>query len=162
MEPIRKLQGTKTYLSPLTPEHAPLWYRWHNHLDSALLSSCPGLRSSGTEASLRGTIETFVKNKWSLFLIVDASTDEPIGWCGLVRIEQVARRAMLAILIGETGYWGKGYGEEATRLLLDFGFNLLNLNSVELIVNEENARAIRCYEKVGFQVVGRRRQSSSP
>jgi RimJ/RimL family protein N-acetyltransferase len=45
------------------------------------------------------------------------------------------------------------------RLLLDYGFNLLNLNSVMLGTFAFNRRAIHCYERVGFRVVGRRRQA---
>ena len=45
------------------------------------------------------------------------------------------------------------------RLLLDYGFNLLNLNSVMLGTFAFNQRAIRCYERVGFKVIGRRRQA---
>lgn len=62
---------------------------------------------------------------------------------------------MLAALIGEKSEWSKGLGQDALRLLLDYGFNILNLNSIELIVHEDNVRAIRCYEKLGFQVMGR-------
>jgi len=34
MANVRKLEGEKTYLSPLTLEHASLWYRWHNDLET--------------------------------------------------------------------------------------------------------------------------------
>jgi len=66
---------------------------------------------------------------------------------------------MLGIVIGEKGYWGKGYGQDAVRLLLDYGFNLLNLNSVMLGTFSFNQRAIHCYKKVGFKEIGRRRQA---
>jgi len=54
---IKKLVGEKTYLSPLTPEHAALWYRWHNDMETALLAASPGHRSPGTEAEYRETID---------------------------------------------------------------------------------------------------------
>ena len=66
---------------------------------------------------------------------------------------------MLGMVIGEKSYWDKGYGQEATKLLLDFAFNLLNLNSIMLGTFSFNERAIRCYEKVGFKEIGRRRQT---
>jgi len=90
---------------------------------------------------------------------VDLATDRPIGWCGFFGRDTANRRAVLSALIGEKEYWGKGFGEDALRLLLNFGFQLLNLHSVELIVYENNPRAQRCYEKLGFQVVGRKRQA---
>ena len=70
-----------------------------------------------------------------------------------------SRRAVLSTMIGERDYWGKRYGESALRLLIGYGFHIVNLNSIELVVHEDNARARRCYEKVGFQAVGRERQA---
>ena len=66
---------------------------------------------------------------------------------------------MLGIAIGEKEYWGQGYGTEATRLLVDYGFNLLNLNSIMLGAFVFNERAIACYKKVGFKEIGWRRQA---
>ncbi len=50
-------------------------------------------------------------------------------------------------------------GQEAIRLLLDYAFNLLNLNSVMLGTFAFNERTIACYRKVGFREIGRRRQA---
>jgi RimJ/RimL family protein N-acetyltransferase len=66
---------------------------------------------------------------------------------------------MLGIVIGEKSRWGQGYGQEAVKLLLDYGFSLLNLNSVMLGTFSFNQRALRCYEKVGFKMIGRRRDA---
>jgi RimJ/RimL family protein N-acetyltransferase len=77
----------------------------------------------------------------------------------LFAVDSVNRHAMLGIFIGEEAYRGRGYGPEAIRLLLDYGFNLLNLNSVMLGVMSFNQRAVRCYEKVGFREIGRRREA---
>jgi RimJ/RimL family protein N-acetyltransferase len=156
---VEKLVGEKTYLTPLALEHAVLWHRWHSDLETALLAASPGHRSPGSEGEFREVIETFIKRKWHPFLIVESESDEPVGWCALVRVDPIARRAELAALIGEKSRWAKGLGSDALRLLLDDGFTLLNLNSIELIVHEDNARAIRCYEKLGFQVVGRKREA---
>jgi RimJ/RimL family protein N-acetyltransferase len=74
-------------------------------------------------------------------------------------VDLVNRTGMLGIVIGEKSRWDQGYGEEAVNLLLDYGFNLLNLNNVMLGTFSFNKRAIRCYEKVGFKLVGRRREA---
>jgi RimJ/RimL family protein N-acetyltransferase len=44
-------------------------------------------------------------------------------------------------------------------LLIDFGFNYLNLNNIMLKVFAFNERAINCYKKAGFKEIGRRRQA---
>ncbi len=75
----------------------------------------------------------------------------PIGICGLNAIDWHVRKAPLGIVIGEPEQWGHGYGTLALTLLLRFGFGELNLNRIELEALDDNPRAIRCYEKVGFQ-----------
>ena len=44
-------------------------------------------------------------------------------------------------------------------MLLDYSFNILNLNNIMLNVYAFNTRAIRCYRKIGFKEIGRRRQA---
>jgi RimJ/RimL family protein N-acetyltransferase len=60
--------------------------------------------------------------------------------------------------VGEREYWGRGYGTEAMRLVLQFAFQELNLHRVSLGVFAYNERAIRSYEKAGFRIEGRLRQ----
>jgi RimJ/RimL family protein N-acetyltransferase len=67
--------------------------------------------------------------------------------------------AEMGIAIWNKQYWSKGYGTEAIRLLLGYGFNFLNLHSIFLIVNEDNPRAIKTYEKVAFKYTARHRES---
>jgi RimJ/RimL family protein N-acetyltransferase len=55
--------------------------------------------------------------------------------------------------------FGKGYGTEATRLVLDFAFGALGLHRVGLDVADYNPRARRVYEKCGFVAEGVRRDA---
>ena len=66
---------------------------------------------------------------------------------------------MLGLFIGEAEQRGKGYGTEAIRLILDYGFNILNLHNVMLLVHADNTNGLMCYKKVGFKEVGRRREA---
>jgi RimJ/RimL family protein N-acetyltransferase len=74
-------------------------------------------------------------------------------------MDQVNRTAECGMFIGNKEYWDKGYGEEAANLLLDYAFNILNLNSLMLRVYSFNRRAIRYYEKCGFRKIGKRRKA---
>lgn len=64
----------------------------------------------------------------------------------------------LGIAIGDPANRGKGYGSEATRLLLDFAFRELNLHRIQLTVFAYNEAAIHLYEKLGFKREGAHRQ----
>ncbi len=83
-----------------------------------------------------------------------------IGSCGFHDVDWRNRSGEVAILIGARDYWGHGYGTDAMQTLVAWGFYTLNLNRVHLHVFEDNLRAIRCYEKVGFQLEGRLRQAN--
>lgn len=80
-----------------------------------------------------------------------------MGHCNLMMIDNVARKAELAIVMPREHH-SKGYGGEAIRLLLMFAFDQLNLNRVFLKVHQNNARAIALYERCGFVHEGRLRQ----
>jgi RimJ/RimL family protein N-acetyltransferase len=81
-----------------------------------------------------------------------------IGFCGLSHRDPFAATAELGITIGDKAYWGKQYGREAIRLLLDYGFDLLNLRRIYLRVHGRNERGIRAYRACGFVEEGRLRE----
>jgi RimJ/RimL family protein N-acetyltransferase len=99
---------------------------------------------------------------------IDAQPPDPgglgpwvhIGSCGFHELDWRHRVAELGILIGPPDYWGRGYGTDAVRTLCGWGFNELNLHRIWLRVFADNERAQRCYEKAGFVVEGRMRESN--
>lgn len=156
MKYFKKLVGAKVYLSPINSDDAEVFTKWVNDLEiSILMSSASSIYSLDKEKEF---LENVSKNGHS-FAIVDIESDKIIGTCGLMNVNHIFRKAELGIFIGEKEYWGKGYGTEATELLLDFAFNILNLNSIMLIVNSFNERAIKSYEKCGFKLIGKRREA---
>jgi RimJ/RimL family protein N-acetyltransferase len=81
-----------------------------------------------------------------------------IGHCALFQFDAAARTCSLGITIGDKDYWGRGYGRDAVRLLLDYAFRLRNVRRVHLSVNGANERALRAYLACGFVEEGRLRQ----
>ena len=90
-------------------------------------------------------------------VIAEKSGKRYLGQCALTRVDQTARHAELAIVMAPDSA-GRGYGREAVRLLLDYGFRQMNLNRVYLRVYAENERAVRCYQACGFREEGRQRE----
>jgi RimJ/RimL family protein N-acetyltransferase len=152
------LIGTKIYLRPLEYSDAPQLTTWINdpEVTRTLLAYRP--MNLQTEQEF---IDRMYRSEDDLVVgIVVRQTDQLIGVTGLHRIDWRNRHAALGILIGAKGEWGKGYGTEATSLLVDHAFATLNLNRVWLHVYEFNTRAVRAYEKVGFQKEGLLRQET--
>lgn len=80
-----------------------------------------------------------------------------LGEVVLNNIDQINRSANFRIALASEKLFGKGYGTEATRLIIDFGFQSLKLHRIELEVYDFNPRAQHVYEKVGFVREGIRR-----
>jgi len=81
--------------------------------------------------------------------------DQLIGFIGFDGLNWTDRDTYVAIGIGEKDCWSKGYGSDAMRVMLRYGFSELNLHRVSLSVFEFNPRGIRSYEKCGFKHEGR-------
>lgn len=76
-----------------------------------------------------------------------------VGMVELVEINHIHRRAEFQIIIDPT-HQGQGYASTAAKLAMDYGFSVLNLYKLSLIVDKENKKAIHIYSKLGFQVEG--------
>ena len=86
-------------------------------------------------------------------------TGRLIGSCAFSQVDGENGSAMYHITIGEKDTWGRGYGTEATQLMLDHAFGTLGLHRIALSVFEFNERAIRAYTACGFLTEGRAREA---
>ena len=105
--------------------------------------------------------EEHLKKGDILFIIelVRAAALESIGTVGLTNIDWRNRTAEFGrFMIPGVKYHRKGYGRKAMDLILDYGFNHLNLHRIYLDVLESNFIAINLYEKIGFEVEGVKRK----
>ena len=82
-----------------------------------------------------------------------------MGEAGLHDIVHFDRHCELGIGIARD-FWGKGFGQDAVRTLVDYAFEHLNMNRVELYVLADDARAVGAYRKAGFVEEGRLRQKA--
>ncbi|HNB53667.1 MAG TPA: GNAT family protein [Anaerolineales bacterium] len=83
-----------------------------------------------------------------------------IGSTSLFDFDWRVRKAEFGIMLGDKSIWNQGYGTEVTRLMLQHGFETLNLNRIELKVFSTNPRAQRAYEKAGYLLEGIQRQAN--
>lgn len=83
----------------------------------------------------------------------------PIGNAGLHRVSLQHLTAEMGLVLGEREYWGQGLGSEAVKLVLDYGFTGLGLESIHLRVYPFNQRALRCYQGAGLKPAGRLRRA---
>jgi len=157
MKYYKKFIGDRLYLSPMNPNDVEKYVEW---ISSPIVSDGMGNTSNILTESLdKEFIEKALKNGDKCFAIILLKNDELIGNCSIYRENDNARVAELGIFIGDEKFRNNGYGQEALNLLLDYGFNYLNLNSVYLSVFSFNDVAINCYKKIGFKEAGRLREN---
>jgi RimJ/RimL family protein N-acetyltransferase len=154
---ILNIIGERVALGPTRPDLLPLYMAWENDFEVTLLDmgmpkpwSQPRFEAAAAEARSSGE---------ERFLIYERAAMRPIGTTVLSGIDFRSGTADFGICIGEKECWGKGYGTEATRLTLDYGFTALGLHNIMLAVAGYNERAIRTYQRAGFREMGRRREA---
>jgi diamine N-acetyltransferase len=155
-EPILNVRGDLVALGPLRRDLIPTYARWVNDLDT--LRTIGVLPAPLTIQGEEAWYDAAIKGDARVFTIYERATLDPIGTCDLRDIDHLNRTATIGMLIGERSARGKGYGTEASRLLLDVGFTVLGLHSIWLTVFSFNLAGQRCYAKAGFREVGRRRE----
>ena len=158
MKFFKKLVGDNIYLSPQYADEEIIekFTEWLNDFETTdYTGKSASLISIEDEKKYFGN----PKENDRVFFIVRLEDDKLIGTIGLHNIDNVNRRATLGIFIGDKSGRNKGYGTEAIRLIIEFGFKYLNLNNINLDVMEFNERAIACYKKCGFKEYGRRRKA---
>lgn len=87
------------------------------------------------------------KDRLSFMIEVEGT---PIGNISIFEIDHIHRTATTGTMIGDKGYWGKGYGTEAKMLLLDYAFNVLNLRKIKSEVFVFNERSVAYAKKCGY------------
>jgi RimJ/RimL family protein N-acetyltransferase len=150
------IRGTKTCLRALEHDDLARFVRWINDPETRRFLA---MRFPLSMTEEEEWWENLPNRKNDHIFAIEAEDGTHIGNIGLHSVERENRRAMIGIMIGEKGYWGQGYGTDAIKAMLGWAFNYLNLNRVYLTVYAYNERAIRSYEKCGFQHEGTMRQA---
>ena len=138
------------------PAFFPHWnnYRLRQYLPTPLPSSPDDMKEYIQLAN-----ESFSKRKGFTFGIETLDTKTLVGIVNLVNVSWISHNAEVGTLaIFDAEGWGKGYGSDAMRVLLDMAFSVLNLHSVYLWVAGFNKRAIKFYERIGFVNTGKIRE----
>ncbi|MFA6376238.1 MAG: GNAT family protein [Candidatus Paceibacterota bacterium] len=153
------LKGKLVTLRPLSLKDAPNFCRWFDDLEVTTYlarynNAAPSLKEE------REYIKDIKKKKNYLNFSIDTRAGEHIGTVSLLKIDFDNKHAEYGILIGEKKYWGQGYGTEAGKLIIDYGFKKLKLHRIFLRHVAYNFRGHKSYLKLGFKQEGVSRQHS--
>nr|WP_271632646.1 GNAT family protein [Solicola gregarius] len=91
------------------------------------------------------------------FSVVRRDEGTLLGHVTIFGADAKNRAGTLAIVLGPE-HVGHGYGTEAVRLMVRYGFAEMGLHRIGLQTYAFNARALAAYAKAGFREEGRRRE----
>ena len=154
------ITGERVRLRAIHREDLPLFLTWIND---------PEVRSN---LLFNNPVSIHQEEKWFSGMLARHEDEQPLtievrteadwqtaGNTGFMSINRHESSAEVGIFIGDKRFWNQGYGTEAMRLMVSHGFNDLNFHRIFLHVFDTNPRAVRSYEKVGFQHEGRLREA---
>lgn len=154
-------------LRPFERKHIAKLVEWRNDPEVALWSDGRQpefelITLEEAEISFSNTLKNgskFDTFTYAYMFAIHTLEGQYIGMADYRDVEKIKRSCTIGITIGEKDYWGKGYGTDAIKVLIEFLFNRVNLRRIQLDTWSGNKRAISAYSKCGFKVEGTLRES---
>jgi RimJ/RimL family protein N-acetyltransferase len=151
------LHGQRVQLRPVEREDVARIWALLEDLEVTLLGEDGPIRPSSRSAYEARFDKHLSDRPPDLLELAVVADGEVIGQVQLHAIDHFSRRCELGIALGK-GYWNQGYGQDATRTIVRYAFEHLDMNRVGLRVLADDPRAVGAYRKVGFVEEGRLRQ----
>lgn len=141
------LEGEKVRLRPMQESDLPHFVQWLQ--DPEVRRWLAAIAEPPTLEDEFEWYEGLRSNPDSVMWSIETLDGRLVGSVEL-RLAQHAQRAELGIAIQDKTMWSQGLGTDTVRLVLEYGFDDLELHRIELMTDEVNVRGRRCYEKCGF------------
>ena len=155
---ITFLVGERIYLRQLVEIDAdgdyPLWFNTEEICAQNAHHIYPYSRQEACEYIAS------VNSDRAQFVLAIITENKHIGNIALQDIHPAYHSANFAIVIGNVDYWHKGYGKEAARLIINHGFNSLNLHRISCATFSNNVGMMALAKSLGFKEEGCRRETA--
>jgi RimJ/RimL family protein N-acetyltransferase len=151
--------GQRVRLRALLEDDLPVLARWE--MDAGRAATLSNRVAPPSEAAAKDQLAKWCENAGDNLGFSIVALDDPkplVGNISLWRGHAKDRYATIGIALGRE-YLGRGYGTDAMRVIVDYGFRELGLHRIQLTVAPFNPAGIRAYEKAGFTEEGRRREA---
>jgi RimJ/RimL family protein N-acetyltransferase len=149
------LTGPTVELAPMSESDVtPEYVSWLNDPETFRYL---GTKFGQTESSVRAYVARVTAPN-VLCRILRREDGAHVGNIALHMFDTVHRHAELGIIVGAAQARGRGYGREACSLLIQFGFDHLNLHKITAGTVVENVPMARAFTRLGFVVEGTLRE----
>jgi RimJ/RimL family protein N-acetyltransferase len=158
---IQMLKGKNVLLRPIKRSDISYFLKWFNDPEVVqYLEMYLPMTEISEEKFIEELGTTRARSDVILVIeVIEGNSAKPIGNCGLHQINPKDHDAIFGIIIGEKDYWSKGHGVEAARLIVNYGFQQLNLHRISSAAIAFNERSVKLHKKLGFREEGRLRQA---
>jgi len=156
-----QLETDRLILREMTLDDVEFYFHHFNN-EKVIEGSCfPGPKSleAAKEELERYCIKPFKENRGIRWGIIRKGRKELIGTCGYYDWNKTARRAEIGYDL-DPAYWGQGIMTEALRAVLKHGFEKMELNRIQAIIDSKNTRSMKLVHRLDFKKEGVLRQNS--
>lgn len=150
------LETERLTIRQFVPEDAGLIYRLHNDPDVMKYIST----KKNTEITMK-ECKQFVERcrKYykkhpglGIWAAQTKAAGDFIGWTTLKDLDSTEDVELGYRLLKE--FWEKGYATEASKALVEYGFDVLKLDKIVAVALPENNASVRVLEKAGMRYIG--------
>ena len=149
------LEDKNIRLRAIEPNDINIIYKWENNTDIWKVSNTitPFSRKIITDYVEHSHLDIYQTKQ--LRLIIELKQNNlAIGTIDLFDFDPFHKRAGVGILIAEDKNKQKGYASESLKILINYSFNILQLNQLYCNISEENKKSISLFKKHGFEING--------
>lgn len=155
MKKIETLKSTRLVYEPLGLNHlSDKYVNWMNDRAVNIYMESGG---DYTIKKLKSFLLDQEKKEIFFWAIIRRDTKKHIGNIKIDPINSEDKSGEYGIMIGDKSEWGKGYANEASTTLINYCFNEIGLNKINLGVNRSNNNALKLYDKLGFVAYDRKK-----
>jgi ribosomal-protein-alanine N-acetyltransferase len=131
----------------------PLFQYWSDIEVTKYLNIDPFINMGQAVNMIRLLRSLFPRKEGIRWIIVRKKDNAVIGTCGYNSWVKKSSRGEIGYELGRE-YWGNGYASEAMKEIIDYGFNVMELNRIEAFTVPEALRSINVLKKYGFKKEG--------
>jgi RimJ/RimL family protein N-acetyltransferase len=158
--PAMMLKGHTIYLTPTVIEDLDnsLWYHWYNDPEVTRLNS-HGVYPVTPERERTIVQGNLNRGDMILFTVRSVAESKIIGNVALQGIDLLHRKAEIALTIGDPEFIGRTAGIEAAGLIIQHGFERLNLHRIYGGAHAGLKNWLTMLQTFGFEIEGVQKES---
>ncbi len=139
-------------LRPVTTSDVDHMMTWIN--DTEVTRNFANLSKTISRSEELAYVERMIASKADELMVIESRDGQYVGNVGLHQIYRPSRNGRLGLVVGAPWARGRGWGQQAMKLILAYGFQRLALHKVWLVHYESNGRMAHICKKLGFVTEG--------